>query len=137
MAADHVVDASVLGAAFYNEAHSDAARAFLAAEPSLAAPDLIFAQIASLSAKKVWRDEASLEVAARALRAVSEFVSEFEPLAPLSADALDLCARLRLSAYDAFYVALAVKRDLPLITLDARLIARAKEAGLECRLATP
>ena len=45
-------------------------------------------------------------------------------------DTLDLARQFGLSAYDAAYLELALREGLPLATLDARLQAAAREAGV-------
>lgn len=47
------------------------------------------------------------------------------------ADTLALAERHRLTVYDAAYLELALRRDLPLATLDAALAAAGKAEGLE------
>ena len=100
--AEEVVDASVIGAAFFNEAASASARAWLISAPRLIAPDLVYAEIASIAAKKVWRGEASTEAGARAIDAI-----------------------------DATYLALAERRETRLVTLDRKLADRARQAGVD------
>jgi predicted nucleic acid-binding protein len=48
--------------------------------------------------------------------------------------ALPLADRFRLSAYDACYLELAQRRDLPLATLDARLRSSGAAPGLRATL---
>jgi predicted nucleic acid-binding protein len=131
MPADFICDASVLGAAFFRETGTPAARRFLEAGHLLVAPELLWIEMASLAAKKVWRNEATLDVGNRAIEAVSEFVSEAEPLRPLTKRALDLAASHQVSAYDAAYLALAEARGAPVATLDAKLAMKASAAGLD------
>jgi predicted nucleic acid-binding protein len=45
-------------------------------------------------------------------------------------DTLDLARRYSLSAYDAAYLELALRKSLPLATLDAQLGAAAQQAGV-------
>lgn len=45
-------------------------------------------------------------------------------------DTLDLARRYSLSAYDAAYLELALRKGLPLATLDAQLGAAAQQAGV-------
>ncbi len=136
MSADQVIDASVVGAAFFNEAHSSLARRFLAQASPLFAPTLLVAEIASLSAKKVWRGEASSAAGERALAVLPDFVGTFVDLAPLAERAFQLAAQHRFSAYDGFYLALAESRACRVVTLDARLIDRARSCGLEVLVAS-
>ena len=51
-----------------------------------------------------------------------------EPVALATLDAL--ADRYRLSAYDAAYLELALRRQLPLATLDAALLAAMPQAGV-------
>ena len=128
--AEEVVDASVIGAAFFNEAASASARAWLIAAPRLIAPDLLYAEIASIAAKKVWRGEASTEAGARSIEAIDDFLAEAIPLGELAGQAFDLAAKHRFSAYDATYLALAEQRETRLVTLDRKLVDRATQAGV-------
>lgn len=130
MPAEDVVDASVLGAAFFNETASAAARAWLIDGPRLVAPDLIHMEIASIAAKKVWRGEATIEGGVRSLDAIRDFVAETVPMSDLARQAFGLAAEHRLSAYDAAYLALAEARGARLVTLDSRLADRASQVGL-------
>lgn len=132
-----VIDASVLAAAFFNEALSDTARAYLRGGPELLAPDLLRLEIASIAAKKVWRGEATVEVGAQAVRAIDDFVAEIRATATLAERAYLLAANHRISAYDAGYLALAESESLTLITFDDRLIARAAEARLPITVRRP
>ena len=128
--AEEVVDASVLGAAFFNETASDVARAWLIDAPRSIAPDLIHMEIASIAAKKVWRGEATIEAGVRSLVAVGDFVAETVSMGELARQAFSLAAEHRFSAYDAAYLALAQARGTHLVTLDGRLAERAKQVGL-------
>jgi predicted nucleic acid-binding protein len=134
MADERVIDASVVGAAFFNETGSVLARQFLLGGPRLIAPNLLFAEIASLSAKKVWRNEADLNVARRAVATLPDFIDEFVALEPLAIPALDLAAEHRFSAYDALYLALAISRETDVVTLDQKLVDRAGQVGLGPRV---
>ncbi|MET4683251.1 type II toxin-antitoxin system VapC family toxin [Brevundimonas faecalis] len=125
-----VVDASVLGAAFFNEADSEKARAFLRRGPSLIAPDLLQLQIAEIAAGKIRRQEASIEVARRATDMVTEFVQRLAPTGVLTTQAFDLVARHQMPIQDAVYLALAEAEGCTLVTLDQSLARAASAAGL-------
>lgn len=135
--ADFVADASLLGAAFFQEAGTPVAQRFLERSPLLVAPDLLWIEMASLAAKKVWRGEATLEVGNRAIEAISEFVSEAESMRPLARRAFQLAAAHRFSVYDAAYLALAETRKVPVATLDGKFAAMAAAAGLDRLIFTP
>lgn len=130
MVVDGVIDASVLAAAFFNEEHSEEARTYLRGGQTLVAPDLLRLEVASIAAKKVWRGEASVEASLRAIRAIDDFILGTRSSVDLVDRAFDLAQTHRISAYDAAYLALAELEDAPLITLDDKLIQRAREAGL-------
>lgn len=130
MPADKVVDASVIGAAFFNEIGSEAASNFLASHPGLSAPVLLYAEVASLAAKKAWRGEASAEAGQRALAALSDFITDWAGLDDLATPAFVLAERHRFSAYDAIYLALAEARKTVVVTLDMKLVKRLEAAGL-------
>lgn len=132
-----VIDASAFGAALFNETASAEARRFLSAGVPLIAPDLLFAEIASLSAKKVWRGEAPPEAGPRALATLRDFIGEFVASEELAEGAFELAAKHRVSAYDGIYLALARTRGLRAVTLDDRLIARAQAAGLGALVCRP
>lgn len=137
MADSYVLDASLFGAAFFNEVDSERARMFLANGGHFIAPDLLFVEIASLGAKKVWRGEASEEVAVRAIKTLRQFLSEVAGGLDLAEAALVLATRHRFSTYDALYLALAERRSMAVVTLDLKLVERAKAVGLGALVAVP
>lgn len=131
MPADFVVDASLLGAAFFREGATPVARRFLETGPSLVAPELLWTEIANLAARKISRGEATLEVGKRAIEAISQFVGTAEPLRPLAQRAFVLAATHRFSADDGAYLALAEARGIPIATMDRKFALRAADAGLD------
>ncbi len=58
-----------------------------------------------------------------------------EPVSMVDLDAL--AAHFALTAYDAAYLELALRRNLPLATLDAALLAALPQAGLAAMAFTP
>lgn len=68
--------------------------------------------------------------AALADLAVLDITVDRETDAQAWADTLDLADRYRLTLYDAAYLGLALRRQLPLATLEAELTAAAKSAGV-------
>lgn len=135
MADRWVADASILAAlAFGEEAGATAARAFVADAAELIAPDLLRLELVSVAAKKVWRGEASEEMALAAVEAAQALLTETAPSGPLAARAFGLAARHRFSVYDAVYLALAEAEDSCLATLDQKLARRAEENGLGGRV---
>jgi len=135
MADRWVADASVLAAlAFGDEVGAAAARAFVAEAPQLLAPDLLRLELASVGAKKVWRGEATEEVARAAIETVQSLLTEIASSGPLAPRAFTLAARHRVSAYDAVYLALAEASDGCVATLDQKLARAASDHGLGDRV---
>ena len=58
-------------------------------------------------------------------------VAHAEPGLESYASIIELCGEIRLSAYDASYLSLAMEMGIPLATLDADLIRAARETGTE------
>ncbi len=134
-----VVDASVVANYFFAEAKSSAAIAILRPARRRIAPDLIFAEFASVSAKFVRRGLVADRLARDAMEQLRPLITEVAPLGDLAAPAYDLARRYSFSVYDGVYLALARARGLPLVTADARLARRAVEVGWadHVRLLTP
>lgn len=126
---ERVVDASVVAAALFNEELAPPARRFLLERSRLIAPDHLFAEIASVAAKKVWLGETTQDVGAKACTAVREIVAATIPSQVLAPRAFELAALHRFSAYDGLYLALAELRRAAVYTFDQRLARKALEAG--------
>lgn len=122
-----VVDASVLVVALADDGPSgDVARARLRPE-SLAAPELIDLEVASVLRRQLAKGRVDARRAELALRDLLAIPIDRAPHAPL----LGRCWQLRdsVTVYDAVYVALAEALGVPLVTADARL---ARAAGPRC-----
>ncbi|MBP7337522.1 type II toxin-antitoxin system VapC family toxin [Niveispirillum sp.] len=131
-----VVDASVAVKWLVTEDDSTAA-VRLCALP-LAAPDLLSAEVASIMWKKVRRGEVTPAIAQAALLVLAEMGIGLVPGSRLAGKALSLACELDHSPYDMFYVALAIERDIPLVTADNRLINKVQQVGFGwARLVTP
>lgn len=126
-----VADASLLGAAFFEEEHSDAARSFVARTMSLSAPSFVLLELASIGAKKVWRSETTRDVIERMFESVTAVITLHNDLSALAPRAFELAATDRFSAYDATYLALAERTNARVATLDRRLAQRATERGYQ------
>ena len=94
------------------------------------APDLIFAEFASVAAKFVRRGLTSKAVARHAVQQLPDLIDEIAPLSGLAGPAYDLAARHGFSVYDSVYLALARRRRLVLVTADAKLARRAVDIGM-------
>ena len=124
-----VVDASVLAPALADDGHDgDTARGRLRAE-SLAAPELIDLEVASVIRRTLGAGRMDARRARLALTDLMQLPLDRAPHRPL----LPRCWELRenVSAYNAAYVALAEMLDAVLVTADARLAAA---PGLRCEL---
>lgn len=134
MAAERVIDASLVAATLFAEEHSQRARRFLSDEldagRTLIGPDLLALEISSIAAKKVWRGETSTADGAAALAATLELVASPVETRDLAGRAYELASGHRFSAYDAAYLALAEARACQIATLDDRLVRQAKQEGL-------
>jgi predicted nucleic acid-binding protein len=94
------------------------------AETALAAPDLLFSEMANILWKLVRRGEMT---ASRGIEIIEEVVAApFITVSnqSLAQDALDLAVATGLTAYDASYVALAMRLDKILITADEKLVRK-------------
>ncbi|MGA8807264.1 MAG: type II toxin-antitoxin system VapC family toxin [Thermoanaerobaculia bacterium] len=119
-----VVDASVIIKWYVPEGDYEAARAMRDAETALAAPDLLFSETANILWKLVLRGEMT---ALRAIEIIEEIAAApfiTIPNQSLAQDALDLAIATGLTAYDASYVALAIRIDKILITADEKLVRK-------------
>lgn len=99
------------------------------ATADLHGPHLLPAEIVSVLRRVLLADaaqDASVQLAVADLAELDIALHDFLPLAPRIWD-----LRNNLSAYDAWYVALAEALDAPLATLDQRL---ASAAGIRCQV---
>jgi predicted nucleic acid-binding protein len=129
-----VVDASVAVKWFSEEARTDAAEAILASAEPMVAPDLVLAEIGSALAKRV---TAKILRRAQAMTAITEaphYFERFVPSVELASRATELAIELRHPIYDCFYLALAEREKVALVTDDEKLIAAASKAKIK---ATP
>jgi len=133
-----VVDASVVIKWYVPESNYEAARAMRTAETALTAPDFLFAETANILWKLVRRGEMT---ASRAINIIDEVAAApFITISnqSLAQDALDLSIATGITAYDATYVALAIRLDKILITADEKLmrkVAGTRSANHVTRLA--
>ena len=117
-----VVDASIVCKWFVDEANSQQARDVLAGGDTLIAPDLLVAEVCNTLWKKVRLGEASAAQAGEVAAELAGFFDHFAAMAPLASAASDMALRLNHPVYDCFYLALAARENVPLVTADARLM---------------
>jgi predicted nucleic acid-binding protein len=123
-----VVDATAVAAILFDE--PEAAPIIASVNGALLAPGLLRYEMASICAGKLQLEPRSARLTLRRYRLFFGLDIEF---ADPDWDTLPSLSRLwELSAYDAAYLQLALKRRAPLVTLDARLAAAYdKAAGLK------
>ncbi|HLI67769.1 MAG TPA: type II toxin-antitoxin system VapC family toxin [Caulobacteraceae bacterium] len=130
MPAELIVDASVAAKFYFHEEGSREAQAILTSGLVLAAPDLLWIELASVAAKRTRRGLSTREHGRDAVASLGDLIDEFVPATGLAAPAFALAADAGYSAYDATYLALARQRGLRLLTADQRLIRQAEAAGM-------
>jgi predicted nucleic acid-binding protein len=118
-----IVDASVAVKWFAAEDGSDRAEALLATGEALIAPDLILAEVSNVMWKQLRK---GLLAPAQVVAAAGRLPQYFEQLIAISAlveRATELTVALDRPVYDCFYLALAERERLPLVSADSRLLA--------------
>lgn len=115
----NVIDTSVVLKWYVREEGSDRAAALLG--NSLIAPDLLMAELANAFWKKAFRNELPVEQGMDALREAALAI-ELMPLEPLAQRAFEISAELGHPAYDCFYLSLAERHGISLITADERFV---------------
>jgi predicted nucleic acid-binding protein len=126
-----VVDASVAVKWFVPEERSADARALLAAEHQLLAPDLLWPEVGSALWKKHRRGELDHRTALRLLRDLARVPIERHATERWTEAALELALRHGITVYDGLYLALAAGSGCRLVTADRRLhdVCRAGPLG--------
>lgn len=122
-----VLDASVVLKLLVPEEDSAAAEALLDAYPAFFAPPLLRAEVPNSLWKRVRRGLLSDTEAQDALDALESL--PFRYVEPQAALALELALILRHPVYDCQYLALALERQVTLITADRRFLGIATAGG--------
>lgn len=119
-----VIDAGVALKWYLDEPHSEQARAILASDELLVAPEIIIAEVGNAA----WLRLSKGDIAADQARALlAELPGAFLALVPatgLVVRALEIATELRHPIDDALYLATAERWNAPLVTADARLLAK-------------
>jgi predicted nucleic acid-binding protein len=98
---------------------------------------LILAEIAKALRKYVRAGLLSFDLALEMNKEAPRPFATLFPVPPLQIPAFDLACRLNHPAYDCFYLALAKREGVPLVTADKRLASVAKRLPtVEIRLLT-
>lgn len=127
-----VVDASAVVAALADGGRvGDWAGQLMATEP-LTAPHLLKAEVANILRRATHHGDLSVDVASLAHGDLVDLAVESLPYEPFAARVWEL--RDNVTAYDAWYVAVAEEFEVGLATLDRRLTAA---AGPTCEFLVP
>jgi predicted nucleic acid-binding protein len=127
-----VVDASMVVAGLVDSGPGGSwAESFLSSE-ALAAPHLMPVEVASVLRRGVIVGDISSDVASLAHGDLLALRVELFPYEPFGERIWEL--RGSITAYDAWYVAVAESLDAPLATLDDKL---SRASGPHCQFATP
>ena len=127
-----VIDASFAVAALIDSGNDGAWALKLLASGPLAAPHLMHAEAANILRRAALSGQISADAAALAHADLLALRIELFPYSPFAPRIWEL--RGNLTAYDAWYVAVAEALDARLATLDARL---ARANGPRCGFETP
>lgn len=127
-----VVDASAVVAALIDSGPDGLWAEALLESNQLAAPHLMLVEVANILRRAAAAEELSADTAAVAHADLLDLRVSLFPYAPLAPRVWEL--RDNLTAYDAWYVALAEALGAPLATLDGKL---ARAPGPRCAFQTP
>jgi predicted nucleic acid-binding protein len=127
-----VVDASVVVAALIDPGRVGRWAESVLLSGALAAPHLMPVEVANVLRRAALAGDISADVAALAHAELLTLPVELFPYAPVGKRVWGL--RQNVTAYDAWYVALAETLRFRLATLDDRL---SRTTGLQCDVATP
>jgi predicted nucleic acid-binding protein len=121
-----VIDTSVIIAVLTNEKHKKRLIE-LTNGADLVAPASLYWEVGNALSAMLKRKRITLEQTRCALAAYSEIAIRYYEVN--LEETLSLCARANLFAYDAYFVACALKLKSPLLTLDNALLSVAEESG--------
>lgn len=129
-----VLDASVVVGALLDSGETGRWSREQLSTARLHAPHLLPAEVINVLRRVVQTDPAQRSSVQQAMAEMADLDLALCDFLPLSPRVWEL--RHNLTAYDAWYVALAEALDAPLVTLDRRL-ARAPGLGCDVRVPTP
>jgi len=127
-----VVDSSVVIAALVDSGDNGAWAEEILEQDGLYAPELIRVETANVLRRLERGKEITEQEANAAFEDLMELDVELHAFEPFSERVWEL--RHNVTSYDGWYVALAEALDVPLATLDGRLV---KAEGPKCRFLTP
>jgi predicted nucleic acid-binding protein len=121
-----IIDTSVIMAVLTNEKHKKRIIE-LTKGADLVAPASLHWELGNAFSAMLKRKRITLEQARCALAAYAEIPVRFFEVN--LEETLTLCARANLYAYDAYFVACALRLKSPLLSLDKALLSAAEESG--------
>ena len=124
-----IVDASVATKWFFEENDFQVARALLNTGDVIFAPDLVIAEVGNAFWKRCRLGYLSPALAVELLGTLPKLFDELIPFVNLSSAAMELSAELPHPIYDCFYLALAERERMPILSADSRMIAAGKRLG--------
>lgn len=119
-----VIDASVALKWYLDEPFSEEARAILASDEPLVAPDIIISEVGNAAWLRLNKGDIAV---AQAREILVELPGAFLALVPavgLALRALEIATELKHPLYDALYLATSESWNAPLVTADSRLLAK-------------
>lgn len=129
-----VVDASMVAAAFFDEAHAPQARELLSSSTALLAPSLIAAEMINVIWKRYRRNEMDQDESRAMLHDFLQLPLRYTPMEELTEAGLELAMTTGRSAYDCLYLALAVRSGCAMVTADQRLVNALADTPLNAHL---
>ena len=128
-----VIDANVAIKWVLAEDAAERAAALRQQPEEVIAPTLIAAEIGSAMRKRVAAKELSASEAVSAAQIATGLIDRLVPIPELARRALEIAIKIKHPIYDCFYVALAEREQVPLVTADEDLIAKAKKVKVDVR----
>lgn len=123
---NYIVDTSVIISVITNEEHKEKIIK-LTKGADLIAPSTLHWELGNAFSAMIKRKRISLKQAFTAIDAYQKIPVRFSDIELDTA--LEISARLKVYAYDAYFIGCALKHKYPLITLDRSLLEVAKRAG--------
>lgn len=116
----YVVDASVVVKWFVPENHSKYADRLLNNSYNLLAPQLLIAEVCNILWKKIRLGQISLAEGQQALAEFQATNLQILELEPLLQDTFNLANQTGRTAYDCFYLILAIQQQCQMVTADEK-----------------
>ncbi|MGL4489253.1 MAG: type II toxin-antitoxin system VapC family toxin [Rhizobiaceae bacterium] len=127
----YVADASVAVGWTIVLPYSSACNRLLQESSSLIAPDLVIAEVTNAFFQQAKTGLADRDRLADGLNLLPRWFAELVPAATLRNQAFDLALQLEHPAYDCFYLALALEREIKFVTADNHFLRKATAKGYQ------